>query len=418
MDIVTIVPGLSHISEDIFKLLDKESLLDCRLVNKAWNKSLSRPIFWLKKSENEYQFSRGSGNLSNQDFQKSKDNIKMWKKLVQELDKKQLDNNIRLFVEKDFVLVSMKIFKTIIPKKQKEITWIKKMWRTYFSLKKNNNSVQQPEAILQTFFPKHLEIVVKLGDDNKYPDLVKFMLQNISTLSRVEAHGYTNISPIQLAAFYGFTDLFKFMTKRDNFKSANAIHFASQNGHLDTVRYLAGSCWIEWDTPITTLKDGSTPIHCAAKNGHLEIVKFLVRLTDNPNKANIKGWTPIHYAALKGHLDTLKFLAKFTDIPNAADQNGNTPIYIAARNGYLDIVKFLVDFTHTPNATNGIGWTPIHTASKNGHLNIVKFLVDFTDNPNALSNGGWTPMRLANKYGHFKVHTFLAFHLLKKTFHQ
>ena len=405
MDIVTKVPGLSHISEDIFKLLDKKSLLDCRLVNKAWNKSLSRPFFWLDKSENEYhQFSREFGNLSNQDFfQKSTNNIKKWKTLVGKIGENQL-------VEKDCVLVLMKIFKT--RPKQNKTTWFKKIWTYYFSLKKN--SIQ---GKFQTF-PKHLEIVVKLGDANKYSDLVKFMLQNISEWSRVEAHGFINISPLQLTAFYGFTDLFKFMTKRDNFKSNNAIHFAAQNGKLDTVKYLACSCYIEWVNPITTLKDGSTPIHCAAKNGHLEIVKILAVYTDKPNMANMNGWTPIYYAAEKGHLEIVKFLVRFTDFPNAADQNGNTPIYIAARNGHLDIVKFLVDFTDTPNAANGIGWTPIHTACKNGHLNIVKFLVDLTDNPNALSNSGWTPMRLANKYGHFKVHTFLAFHLLKKTLNQ
>ena len=36
MDMITNVPGLKHISEDIFKLLDKYQLMDCRLVNKSW----------------------------------------------------------------------------------------------------------------------------------------------------------------------------------------------------------------------------------------------------------------------------------------------------------------------------------------------------------------------------------------------
>ena len=411
MDIGTKVPGLSHISKDIFKLLEKESLLECRLVNKTWNNSLNRPIFWLKKSENEYHFSRESGNLSKEDFQTSTDNINRWRTLVVQAS---LDKQNQVFeLEKDFALVLMKIFQTCPKKRPIDQTWFKKMWKKYFSLKKNNSVQHQP--IFQTF-PKDLDIVVKLGDAKKYPDLVKSMLRNSVSLRKVEAFS-TEIRPDQVAAFFGFTDVFKFLTKRDNLKnSKRSIHFASHGGHLDTVKYLAGSYSIGWETPITTLKDGSTPLHFAARNGHLNIVKFLARLTDNPNAANMKGWTPIHNAAWEGHIDILKFLAKFTDNPNAADQRGNTPILIAAKNGHLDIVKFLVDFTHTPNGPNNVGWTPIHTASKHGHRNIVKFLVNFTDNPNALSNGGWTPMRLANKHGHFKLHTFLAFHLLKKKF--
>ena len=49
MDTICKIPGLSHISEDIFKILDKESLLDCRMVNKSWREVLDQPKFWLKK---------------------------------------------------------------------------------------------------------------------------------------------------------------------------------------------------------------------------------------------------------------------------------------------------------------------------------------------------------------------------------
>ena len=43
------IPGLQHISEDVFKLLDKKSLLECRMVNSSWKEVLDQPIFWLKK---------------------------------------------------------------------------------------------------------------------------------------------------------------------------------------------------------------------------------------------------------------------------------------------------------------------------------------------------------------------------------
>ena len=48
-DQITKIPGLQHVSEDIFQLLDKKSLMDCRLVNASWKNVLDQPIFWLDK---------------------------------------------------------------------------------------------------------------------------------------------------------------------------------------------------------------------------------------------------------------------------------------------------------------------------------------------------------------------------------
>ena len=53
MDGFTKIPGLQHISEDILKLLDKESLIKCRLVNSSWKNVLEKPKFWLKKFKSE-----------------------------------------------------------------------------------------------------------------------------------------------------------------------------------------------------------------------------------------------------------------------------------------------------------------------------------------------------------------------------
>ena len=48
-DKITKNPGLQHVSEDIFKLLDKKSLMNCRLVNHSWKDILDQPNFWFKK---------------------------------------------------------------------------------------------------------------------------------------------------------------------------------------------------------------------------------------------------------------------------------------------------------------------------------------------------------------------------------
>ena len=45
--------GLQHVSEDIFKLLGKKSLMDARLVNSSWKNVLDQHMFWLNKLKSE-----------------------------------------------------------------------------------------------------------------------------------------------------------------------------------------------------------------------------------------------------------------------------------------------------------------------------------------------------------------------------
>ena len=52
-DRITKNVGLQHVLEDIFKLLDKKSLIDARLVNSSWKNVLDQPRFWLNKLKSE-----------------------------------------------------------------------------------------------------------------------------------------------------------------------------------------------------------------------------------------------------------------------------------------------------------------------------------------------------------------------------
>ena len=82
--------GLQNISEDIFKLLDKKTLTDCRLVNSSWKKILDQPIFWLKKINSE--------NIP-EDVERN------WKMLALKLNQANDD------IAKKFVLILIKIYK-------------------------------------------------------------------------------------------------------------------------------------------------------------------------------------------------------------------------------------------------------------------------------------------------------------------
>ena len=49
-------PGLQHVSEDIFQLLDKKSLMNCRLVNRSWKNVMDQPNFWFKKLKEDKKY--------------------------------------------------------------------------------------------------------------------------------------------------------------------------------------------------------------------------------------------------------------------------------------------------------------------------------------------------------------------------
>ena len=70
-------PGRSipHVTEQIFQLLDKETLLKCRKVNRTWKNYLENPSFWFQK-------------LGWMKIGIPNDNVaKSWKELAQEVKK-------------------------------------------------------------------------------------------------------------------------------------------------------------------------------------------------------------------------------------------------------------------------------------------------------------------------------------------
>ena len=53
LDIFIKNPGFQYIAEDVFNILDKQSVLNSGLVNHSWRAILYKPTFWLKKLKSE-----------------------------------------------------------------------------------------------------------------------------------------------------------------------------------------------------------------------------------------------------------------------------------------------------------------------------------------------------------------------------
>ena len=346
------IPGLQHIPENIFRLLDQKSLMNCRFVKSSWRNVLERPTFWLKKLE-----------LANV----PKDDLKCWKTLAINLN----DDHLH-----EIVLVLTKMYQTRI---------------------------------------KHpLESVVDLEKGKKFPELVKLILENVDPKSEIDAnigedYYFTEIKSIDMAAFFRKPESVEKLIEKHgpeviSTENYTTIHCAAFGGNINLLKILVRFV----KNPIIADVNGRTPIHVAAEAGHLESVRFLAGFTDTPIAQNNKGETPIHEAASKGHLDVVKYLVGLTDFPNVPDNYGDTPIHFAAIDGQTNAVKLLIGLNAPlPLPVNSRGETPLHYAAYGGHLEIVKFLVGCLDVPNAANNFGSTPAEMAAQNGHDVVAKFL-----------
>ena len=371
LDMITKVPGLKHICEDIFKLLDKYQSMDCRLVNKSWKEIVDQPMFNLKKMK------------SGDKYDLPKDVHKNWKLLAQ-----KLKDNYHLGVAQELVLI----------------------------LRKMSISMNEPK------FP--LEIVFALGKAEKYPSVMKFILENEDITQKIsfresfdqnvsfKCWKVDKVNVIDLAARFGLRETLEKLTAKygspmlnTDENGDNPIHLAALKGHLETIKFLSKFT----DTPNAPNVDGDTPLAVAAAMGHLDAVKYFKTFTDTPNAPNEYGITPIHYASSQ-HLDVVKYLVNFTDNPNSPDNFGWTPIHEAAQTGNETVIKYLVELTDASNSTNWdeYGDTPIHIAAYFGHLNVVKYLVNFTEDLDWIQNdNGLTPTDLAREKGYDHIATFL-----------
>ena len=390
-DQITKIPGLQHVSEDIFKLLDKKSLMDSRLVNSSWKNILDQSMFWLNKLKCE---------KISLDIQKS------LKALAKQLDLDQIaKTSARDWLQK----FNLDILPLDFQNKWRgwaeelEDDQISKTFLLVLMKICQRDTIQSP-----------LEIVVELLRAKKYPVLINFILEHEDINSKVnfveDNDEWKAITPIHLAACYGLTGTVeKLLVKYDSSNiqtdvdGDTPINCAAFFGHLETVKFLAGFADVS-----AADKHGQTPIFLASWKGHPEIVKFLSPRVDNPNASTINGQTPLCVAAEEGHAQIVQYLSKVTENPNAPMPNGLTPLFIAARNGYAQIVECLSKFTENPNAPNPNGVTPLYAAASEGHTEIVEFLSKVTENPNAPNPNGVTPLDIATSNGHAHIVEYLS----------
>ncbi|XP_030843239.1 ankyrin repeat domain-containing protein 50-like [Strongylocentrotus purpuratus] len=131
---------------------------------------------------------------------------------------------------------------------------------------------------------------------------------------------------------------------------------------------------------------GKTALHIASENGHLKTVKCLTNLGANVNVIDANLQTSVHLCSKIGHLHVVELLMNEGADIEIGDKDGFTALHIASFEGHLDVVEYIVNKGAGIEIGDKDGITALHIASLKGHLDIVKYLVRKGADPGKLAN--------------------------------
>ncbi|CAG2063495.1 unnamed protein product, partial [Timema podura] len=193
----------------------------------------------------------------------------------------------------------------------------------------------------------------------------------------------TQETALTLACCGGFTDVADFLIKAGadlELGASTPLMEASQEGHIDLVRYLLES---NADVHAQT-QTGDTALTYACENGHTDVADLLLQFGANLEHESEGGRTPLMKACRAGHLCTVQFLiSKHADVNRQTTNNDHTPLSLACAGGHLAVVELLLAQSADPfhklksrncNHTNLVlqdNSTMLIEAAKGGHTSVV-----------------------------------------------
>ena len=181
----------------------------------------------------------------------------------------------------------------------------------------------------------------------------------------------------------------------------SALHFAAQQGSIDTGRLLlkAGA-----DVNDPHPEHGS-PLNIAIASGHQDFAEFLLKNGADPNIRDAWGIAPLHYALHEGVLILNNFRPSTTDelgwtrenmpalVEMLLDYGADPDARIEYSYPYLDD-PFLARANEDPAQVNPVGATPLLLAAVSGDVESMNILEEVSD-VSATTIGGATLFLLA-----------------------
>nr|XP_033807653.1 ankyrin repeat and sterile alpha motif domain-containing protein 1B [Geotrypetes seraphini] len=152
--------------------------------------------------------------------------------------------------------------------------------------------------------------------------------------------------PIHLAAWRGDADIVKILicqgpshsrVNEQNYENETALHCAAQYGHSEVAALLLE----EHSDPTLRNNKLETPLDLAAHYGRLRVVKLLIDAYPNLLKCSTRMHSPLHLAACNGHRAVVQLLLHSGADVNCQTEKG-TALHEAALFGKVDVVHILI----------------------------------------------------------------------------
>lgn len=197
------------------------------------------------------------------------------------------------------------------------------------------------------------------------------------------------------------------------------LHLAAQDGFADIAEELLRRGARRDPRKRTRNRDNVTPLHQAAYNGHPAAVDVLVRAGCDVNIQADNGYAAIHYAAQRGSLEMTRSIltAGRSDVTGSSssgkqrpadlgllasvkDQTDITALHLAVQSGSVDVIRALVEAGAAVDAgkrtAGGIGGvTALHQAVYQLREDVVEVLLQLGADVNRSMNGWYRPLHVA-----------------------
>jgi ankyrin repeat protein len=142
----------------------------------------------------------------------------------------------------------------------------------------------------------------------------------------------------------------------------------------------------------TPLPDGATALHWAAQNGDVETVDLLLQAGANRNAQDRYGFTPLYFGSANGNAAIVRKLLDRGADANAADADGETALMTATRAGDLDTIKALLQHGAKVNARDKVTQqSALMWAARANNLAATQLYIEYGAEVNAATRKGKTP---------------------------
>ena len=309
-------PGLIHIPEKVFALLDTESVVNCREVCTKWKTFIDDSTYLNKIIWQRFEIKCKKGCL------------KRWTNRMNQF--RRLEENPDEFAS--FLLLLAKL-KDCHLNKQCE-----------------NGSLAV--EVFKHGTPELLKILLC----PEYKNFAVDMENYINPKTMVFSYGKSK-TPLHFACESGNLVMVQWLWENFGDDIVNDVtlsftfqvyfftpfQLACKKGHSDVVRYILDTAY-EYDVPIKFRTNlGETPFHIASANGDSEVFEILLEHYSSINMRDDFGQTPLHVACRNGNIEIVKLLLQNEYIEvYPEDTNGETPLCFAQKKGFTEIAELLL----------------------------------------------------------------------------